>query len=119
MHSLPDPLPLRLGLCHWPGQDVPVLLPEAQDQGLDRLLRGHHCRADRLPADRNDRRVLWILLALLRLLPRGHQLPAEGAGAGLVPQHARREQGGGQVGRGFEQDEGMRISRRRIGEFVI
>lgn len=43
-----DPVCGRTRLCHWPGEDVPFLLPEAQDEGHQLLPRWRFHRADRL-----------------------------------------------------------------------
>lgn len=107
--SLSDSLPLRLGLRYRFGPHVPVLLPEAQAEGVDRLLRRNCGGARRFPFDWNDHRVVRILFALLRLFPRGNQFPATSTGARVVLEHARREQSDGQVGGRLEPNEGMKV----------
>lgn len=51
----------RPGVCNRAGEDVQVLLSEAQNESHRLLPRRRDCSADRMAHPRRDPRVLWLL----------------------------------------------------------
>lgn len=56
----PDPVCGGPGVRHRPGEDVQILLPEAQDEGHQLLPRGRVRSADRMAYHRRGARVLRL-----------------------------------------------------------